>query len=171
MYYASSGSLLEYIVHKCHKYYEAIAAVSELFYSWAPLFYRIFEEIENSKIFRRVDWVSKLNSEKCLVLYLNNCHLFMYLQRMVQWDCVIKLHDNRIFKTFLRIKKSFKSIDLDLPKHPLEFVWKISNLKIKLSLLGTKSRKRLTRKRLQTAEERNTAENQGKTYPRKQTSS
>ena len=110
-------------------------------------------------------------SEKCLVLYLNNCHLFMYLDRMVQWDCVIKLHDNRIFKTLLRIKKSFMSIDLDLPKHPLEFVWKISNLKIKLSLLGTKSRKRLTRKRLQTAEERNTAENQGKTYPRKQTSS
>ena len=110
-------------------------------------------------------------SEKCLVLYLNNCHLFMYLDRMVQLDCVIKLHDNRIFKTLLRIKKSFMSIDLDLPKHPLEFVWKISNLKIKLSLLGTKSRKRLTRKRLQTAEERNTAENQGKTYPRKQTSS
>ena len=110
-------------------------------------------------------------SEKCLVLYLNNCHLFMYLDRMVQWDCVIKLHDNRIFTTLLRIKKSFMSIDLDLPKHPLEFVWKISNLKIKLSLLGTKSRKRLTRKRLQTAEERNTAENQGKTYPRKQTSS
>ena len=110
-------------------------------------------------------------SEKCLVLYLNNCHLFMYLDRMVQWDCVIKLHDNRIFKTLLRIKKSFMSIDLDLPKHPLEFVWKISNLKIKLSLLGTKSRKRLTRKRLQTAEERNTAENQGKTCPRKQTSS
>ena len=110
-------------------------------------------------------------SEKCLVLYLNNCHLFMYLDRMVQWDCVIKLHDNRIFKTLLRIKKSFMLIDLDLPKHPLEFVWKISNLKIKLSLLGTKSRKRLTRKRLQTAEERNTAENQGKTYPRKQTSS
>ena len=110
-------------------------------------------------------------SEKCLVLYLNNCHLFMYLDRMVQWDCVIKLHDNRIFKTLLRIKKSFMSIDLDLPKHPLEFVWKISNLKIKLSLLGTKSRKRLTRKRLQTAEERNTAENQGKTYARKQTSS
>ena len=110
-------------------------------------------------------------SEKCLVLYLNNCHLFMYLDRMVQWDCVIKLHDNRIFKTLLRIKKSFMSIDLDLPKHPLEFVWKISNLKIKLSLLGTKSRKGLTRKRLQTAEERNTAENQGKTYARKQTSS
>ena len=46
----------------------------------------------------------------------------MYLDRMVQLDCVIKLHDNRIFKTLLRIKKSFMSIDLDLPKHPLEFV-------------------------------------------------
>ena len=35
------------------------------------------------------------------------------------WDCVIKLHDNRLFKALLWIKKSFKSIGFDLAKHAL----------------------------------------------------
>ena len=44
----------------------------------------------------------------------NNCHLFMYSQKRTPWDCVIKLHDNPIYKALLWIKKSFKSIKFDL---------------------------------------------------------
>ena len=38
----------------------------------------------------------------------------MYSQKRATWDCVIKLHDNPIYKALLRIKKSFKSIKFDL---------------------------------------------------------
>ena len=34
-------------------------------------------------------------------------------------DCATELSDNWIFKTLLRIKKSFKSIDFDLVKYAL----------------------------------------------------
>ena len=34
-------------------------------------------------------------------------------------DCATELRDNWIFKTLLRIKKSFKSIDFDLVKYAL----------------------------------------------------
>ena len=45
----------------------------------------------------------------------------MYSRKRSLWDCVIKLHDNRIFKALLWINKSFKSIDFDLAKHALVF--------------------------------------------------
>ena len=48
------------------------------------------------------------------------CHLFMYSQKNDPRETAdLVLSDNRIFKTLLWIKKSFKSIDFDLAKHVL----------------------------------------------------
>ena len=44
---------------------------------------------------------------------------FMYSWKRSPQYCVIKLRDNRMFQAFLWIKKSFKSIDIDLAKHAL----------------------------------------------------
>ena len=78
---------------------------------------------------------------------LVNCHVFMYSWKRSPRDCVLKLRGNQIFKALLWIKKSFKSFDFDLAKYTLvfnvksslEFVWKDSSLKIKMSLLGSRS--------------------------------
>ena len=73
---------------------------------------------------------------------------------------------------FLNGPKSFNFIDFDLAKHALVSnftkISKISNLKIKMSLLGSKSCSNiLIRKR----DETSPIENQGTTHSRKQTSS
>ena len=64
------------------------------------------------------------NYEYCRMLWLTpviqllwgNYHLFMYSRKQSTRDCATKLCDNWMFKALQRIKKSFNSIEYDLPK-------------------------------------------------------
>ena len=82
-----------------------------------------------------------------------------------------------MFKAFLRIKKSFKSIDFDLAKRisifNVKYHWnmfeKISNLKFKINFLGSKFSNNIAiSERIRTGKETNTAENQRTTHSRQQ---
>lgn len=89
---------------------------------------------------------------------------------------ISKLIREALSKTlFRRMKKLHDSIDLDLAKYLLisqrklsfELFWKILNLKIKISQLGSESSSNtLIRKTIRKTEETNTEENQGKTHSR-----
>lgn len=85
---------------------------------------------------------------------------------------ISKLIREALSKTFRRMKKLHDSIDLDLAKYLLisqrkfsfELFWKILNLKIKISQLGSKSSSNtLIRKRIRTGEETSTIKFQGTT--------
>ena len=78
---------------------------------------------------------------------LQSCEYLSFIYAFTKTVPVRQRH-NRIFKALLWINKSFKFIDFNLAKHTLislqrksslELVWKISNLKIKMSLLGSRS--------------------------------
>ena len=84
----------------------------------------------------------------CTSYYSETAHTVLIHKKWFWWGCVTKSGENRVFKVLLVFKKLHKSIDFDIANHIsiferkllFEFVWKTSNLKIKMSQLGSKSR-------------------------------
>ena len=83
---------------------------------WVPIFPAYESDPKFPQVFisrKRKNWI-----------WFSPRIIFIYLcihKKWSSWDCVIKLHDNRIFKALLPAKKSFKSINLGLAKHVLVF--------------------------------------------------
>ena len=80
----------------------------------------------NTKIFLK--FLFQLNIKRNYKTFCGVCQgfcferLLSFIYLFTMWspcDCVTKLCDNQIIKVLLRSRKSFKSIDFDLPKHVL----------------------------------------------------
>lgn len=131
-------------------------------------------------IYMMIQWIRHYAGVNYTNYYSETAHKVFIYKKWFRWDWVTKSDDNRTFKVLLRFKKSHKSMNFDISNHIyvvqskllFKFVWKTSNLKIKVRELRSKSSSNTSiRRRMQGRRRKNTTGKQGETHLRRQKSS